>query len=130
MLMTLAATVTATVILIPLPTWKRFVVLASALPIALVSNIIRIVATGWCYHLIQGERPKKFAHDWSGYLMMPLALVLVGVEVLVLSWLAADSEAAAEAAAGCSSADRSGPSQDKQGQGQDKVLQRRHLRTL
>jgi hypothetical protein len=33
--------------------------------------------------------------------MMPLALVLVGVEVLVLSWLAADSEtvAAAEAAA-------------------------------
>jgi exosortase len=98
MLMTLAATVTATVILIPLPTWKRFVVLASALPIALVSNIIRIVATGWCYHLIQGEKAKELAHDWSGYLMMPLALVLVGVEVLVLSWLAADSEAAAEAA--------------------------------
>ena len=98
MLMTLAATVTATVILIPLPTWKRIVVLASALPIALVSNIIRIVATGWCYHLIEGEKAKELAHDWSGYLMMPLALVLVGVEVLVLSWLAADSEAAAEAA--------------------------------
>ena len=30
MLMTLAATVTATIILIPLPTWKRIVVLASA----------------------------------------------------------------------------------------------------
>jgi exosortase len=99
MLMTLAATVTATVILIPLPAWKRLVVLASALPIALVSNIIRIVATGWCYHLIQGEKAKEYAHDWSGLLMMPLALVLVGVEVLVLSWLAADSEMAAEAAA-------------------------------
>ena len=31
MLMTLAATVTATVILIPLPTWKRLVVLLNAL---------------------------------------------------------------------------------------------------
>jgi exosortase len=99
MLMTLAATVTATIMLYPLPNWKRLVVLASAIPIALVSNIIRIVATGWCYHWIEGERAKEFAHDWSGYLMMPLALVLVGIEVLILSWLAADSEAKAEAAA-------------------------------
>ena len=97
MLMTLAATVTATIILIPLPTWKRIVVLASALPIALVSNIIRIVATGWCYNLIVGEGAKKFAHDWSGWLMMPLALVLVGLEVWLLSWLAGDGESAPEA---------------------------------
>ena len=64
-----------------------------------MSNIIRIVATGWCYHLIQGEKAKGMRHDWSGLLMMPLALVLVGVELLVLSWLAADSEMAAKAAA-------------------------------
>ena len=49
MLMTLAATVTATIMLIPMANWKRIVVLASAIPIALVSNIVRIVATGWCY---------------------------------------------------------------------------------
>jgi exosortase/archaeosortase family protein len=91
MLMTLAATVTATIILFPLPNWKRFVVLASAIPIALLSNIIRIVATGWCYHAVEGEQAKQFAHDWSGYLMMPLALLLVGLEVIILSWLAADS---------------------------------------
>jgi exosortase len=90
MLMTLAATVTATIILVPLPTWKRIVVLASALPIALVSNIIRILATGWCYNLIEGEGAKKLAHDWSGWLMMPLALILVGFEVWILSWLAGD----------------------------------------
>ena len=66
MLMTLAATVTATIVLIPLANWKRIVVLASAIPIALLSNIIRIVATGWCYYYIEGERGKKFAHDWSG----------------------------------------------------------------
>jgi len=90
MLMTLAATVTATIILIPLPTWKRVTVLASAIPIALLSNIIRIVATGWCCYLTSGEGAKKFAHDWSGLLMMPLALILVGLEVWILSWLADD----------------------------------------
>ena len=92
MLMTLAAVVTAVIILFPLPTWKRIVVLASAIPIALLSNIIRIVATGWCYHLMEGEAAKKFAHDWSGYLMMPLAILLVFLELQLLSWLAGDGE--------------------------------------
>jgi exosortase len=90
MLMTLAATVTATIMLIPLENWKRIVVLASAIPIALLSNIIRIVVTGWCYYYIEGEEAKKLVHDLSGWLMMPLALVLVGLEVLILSWLTSD----------------------------------------
>lgn len=93
MLMTLAATVTATVILIPMPAWKRIVVLLSALPIALLSNIVRIVATGWCYYYMDGARARAVAHDWSGYLMMPLALVLVGLELWILSWLFNDAEA-------------------------------------
>lgn len=93
MLMTLAATVTATVILVPMPPWKRIVVLLSALPIALLSNIVRIVATGWCYYYMDGPRAREVAHDWSGYLMMPLALVLVGLEIWLLSWLFGDAEA-------------------------------------
>jgi exosortase len=92
MLMTLAATVTATIALVPLSNWKRIVVLASAIPIALLSNMIRIVATGWFYYLVAGEGAKKLAHAWSGWLMMPLALILVGLELLVLSWLACDGE--------------------------------------
>ena len=81
--MTLAAMVTVTIMLIPLTNWKRIVVLASAIPIALVSNIVRIVGTGWCYYLIDGERAKELAHDWTGILlMMPLALILVGLELL------------------------------------------------
>jgi len=87
MLMTLAATVTATVIVIPLPTWKRITILVSAVPIALVSNILRIVATGWCYYYIPGPKAKEWAHDISGWLMMPLALVLIGLELRILSWL-------------------------------------------
>jgi exosortase len=89
-LMTLAATVTATIILIPLPNWKRVVLLASAVPIALVSNIIRIVATGWCYYWFQGPQAKEWAHDASGWLMMVLALLLVWLELSILSWLVPD----------------------------------------
>jgi len=98
MLMTLAATVTTAIMLIPLANWKRIVVLASAIPIALLSNIVRIVATGWCYYFIDGERAKKIAHDWTGILlMMPLALILVGLELLLLSWLADDRLSSDEA---------------------------------
>jgi exosortase len=93
MLMTLAATVVATIMLFPMANWKRIVVLASAIPIALVSNIVRIVVTGWCYYLFEGEVAKQRAHDWTGIvLMMPLALLLVVLELVVLSWLAGDSQ--------------------------------------
>ena len=97
MLMTLAATVTATVMLLPMPRWKRIVLLLSAVPIALISNITRIVTTGWCYYYIEGKTQLgllswskdglHWAHDISGWMMMPLALILVGLELQLLSWL-------------------------------------------
>ena len=87
MLMTMCATITATVILVPMPTWKRVTLLLSAVPIALASNMIRIVITGWCYYFFTGPAAKQWAHDVSGWIMMPLALALVGLELGVLSWL-------------------------------------------
>ncbi len=88
MLMSLAAVVIATITLVPMELWKRIVLLGSVLPIALFSNIIRIVTTGWCYYFFGGEHSRKLAHDWAGFLMMPLALGLVFLEMTVLSWLA------------------------------------------
>jgi exosortase len=87
MLMTMAATITATIFLIPLPIWKRITLLVSAVPIALLSNMIRIVATGWCYYLVAGDWGRQMAHDWSGYLMMLVGMFLVGLELGILSWL-------------------------------------------
>jgi exosortase/archaeosortase family protein len=92
MLMTLAATVTAAVLLLPLPNWKRFVLLASAVPIALFSNLIRILMTGLCYYYIEGESGHRWAHDISGWMMMPMALILVGIELQLLSWLTPESD--------------------------------------
>ena len=62
MLMTMAATVIATVILLPLPNWKRIVLLLSIVPIALVSNMARIVATGWCLLPIRGSQLPSIGH--------------------------------------------------------------------
>ena len=93
MLMTMAATITATIILIPLPTWKRITLLASTVPIAMLSNMLRIVATGWCYYEITGPKAKEWAHDLSGWLMMPLALILVRLELQLLSWLVPEGTA-------------------------------------
>jgi exosortase len=87
MLMTLIATVTATVSLLPLPTWKRITLLVSAVPTALISNILRITTTGWCYYYLKGGLAKQWAHDISGVMMMPTALILVGLELALLSWL-------------------------------------------
>ena len=92
MLMTMCATITATVILVPMPAWKRVILFLSAVPIALVSNMIRIVTTGWCYYLFTGPSAKEWAHDVSGWMMMPLALALVGLELVVLSWLVPDED--------------------------------------
>jgi exosortase len=92
MLMMLAATVTAMVLLVPLSPWRRFVLLASMIPVALVSNILRITATGWCYYLLGSGRGAHIAHDWAGYLMMPTALLLVGLEMALLSWLFVEEE--------------------------------------
>jgi hypothetical protein len=53
--------------------------------------MIRIVMTGWCYYVFEGDKAKQWAHDISGWLMMPLALILVGLEVQLLSWVSPDN---------------------------------------
>ncbi len=93
MLMSLSATVTAALILIPMANWKRFILLLSVVPIALFCNVLRISGTAWCYHLMGSEQGEQFAHDAAGWLMMPTALVLVLLELAWLSWLVTEESA-------------------------------------
>lgn len=94
MLMSLAATITATVILVPMANWKRVILLLSVVPVALLCNILRISGTAWAYHLLGSAEGQKIAHDVAGWLMMPLALVLVLLELAWLSWLVTEEEEA------------------------------------
>ncbi len=92
MLMSLSATVAAMIALVPMSTWKRPVLLASVIPIGLLSNVLRITATAWCYHRFGALAGQKYAHDAAGWLMMPTALVLVALQMKVLSWLVVEPE--------------------------------------
>jgi exosortase len=56
--------------------WESLIILASAMPIALIVNSIRITVTGVMY-TISPELAEKIFHDWAGYFMMPLALALL-----------------------------------------------------
>jgi exosortase len=92
MLMSLAATVAATASLVPMASWKRILLLLSIIPIALASNVLRIAATAWCYYQFGADVGSKYAHDLAGWLMMPVAMLLVALELGIASWLIVESD--------------------------------------
>ena len=95
MLLSFVTLITATTILVRTrPLWERIVLLCSTVPIALVANILRIAATAWAYHLFGAKFGDKIAHDTAGWLMMPIALGLVWVELKLLSWLVVEDDSA------------------------------------
>jgi exosortase len=54
--------------------WENLVILASAIPIALTVNSIRITVTGLLYQLANSEVAEMVFHDLAGWVMMPMAL--------------------------------------------------------
>jgi exosortase len=96
MLLAFVTLITATVLLArSLPQRERIALLVSTVPIALISNVLRITATAWAYHLLGVETGEKLAHDTAGWAMMPIALALCWLELKILSWLIIEEEAPA-----------------------------------
>jgi exosortase len=91
MLMIFFALATAMAILIRRPLLDRVVILASAAPIALIANVARITATGLSQEWFGVELTKRIFHDWAGWMMMPFALALLGLELGVLSLILRES---------------------------------------
>jgi exosortase/archaeosortase family protein len=61
-------------------------------PIAIVSNVLRITATGLSYVYFTDKGAVEFLHDLHGWLMMPVGLALLGLEVWVLRRLVIEPE--------------------------------------
>lgn len=56
--------------------WERLAIIASAVPIALAVNVVRITATGMMV-TVNEDLAERVFHDWAGYVMMPLAVALL-----------------------------------------------------
>jgi len=87
MLLIFFALSTAVAVLSKRPWLDKVVIVGSAAPIAVVANVAGITVTALAQELISPEIAHAIFHDWAGWLMMPLALGLLGLELWLLSRL-------------------------------------------
>jgi len=87
MLVTFFALTTGVAIVLNRPLLDKLVIVASAVPIALLANIVRITVTGILYEKVGGEVAMMVYHGLVGWLMTPLALVLTMGELIIFSHL-------------------------------------------
>jgi exosortase len=87
MLLIFFALSTAIALLIERPWPDKLVILVSALPIAVIANIWRIFVTAILFQFASQELAHKVFHDWAGFLMMPVALLLLWGELKILDHL-------------------------------------------
>lgn len=95
MLMIFIALSAGVVLVIHRPLWEKLVLLASATPIAIVTNVVRITATGILHETAGRAIADAVFHDLAGWLMMPFALGLLWLELQVLNRLFQAADAAA-----------------------------------
>ena len=65
--------------------WENGIILASAIPIAIIVNSIRITITGLAFQVADSEFAEALFHDWAGLVMMPMALAMLWGEQYLLS---------------------------------------------
>ena len=59
------------------PWWTRCALLAAVAPVAVAANALRITLTGLLNVMVSGEAAHRFSHDFAGWLMLPVAAVLL-----------------------------------------------------
>lgn len=69
---------------------EKLILVVSAGPIALFCNVARIAVTGLLYAYAGPEMAEKIFHDLAGWMMMPVALLLMWIEMKYLSYVIED----------------------------------------
>jgi exosortase len=77
------------------PVWEKLLIVASAAPIAIISNVARLVVTAVCFEIarhwpsvLDTESVSRVIHDWAGYLIeMPCGMLLLWMELTLLAKL-------------------------------------------
>jgi exosortase len=87
MLVTFFALSTAMALIVRAPLGDKMVLVLSAIPIAIIANVVRITATAIAHSTLGSEAGNAVMHDLAGWLMMPLALGLMWLELRLLDRL-------------------------------------------
>jgi len=87
MLFTFIAMATGVVLVIRRPWLDKVLIVASAIPISLIVNMTRITVTGVLHETVGSRLANLVFHDLAGWLMMPMALGLLWLELELLSRL-------------------------------------------
>jgi exosortase len=92
----------AMIMIIERPIWHKAIILMSAIPIALITNMIRIVITGLMLKAWgqDSETAALFFHDLAGWIMMPIALGFLYAEMVLLDHMVIEEESVRPAAVG------------------------------
>lgn len=99
MLVVFCAMATGVVLVIQRPLLDRIILLLSAVPIAVLANMIRIGVTGILYELVGPKMADAFFHYPAGLLMPPLALGFLWFELWLLAHLLVEVPDSTKAAA-------------------------------
>jgi len=74
--------------------WQRLFLIASAIPVAIATNTARVTGTGVLAYIIGPEVAQGFFHDFSSWLMLLFASVILCGEVFLLErWHFGDRDA-------------------------------------
>lgn len=87
MLLTFITLSVAMVLVVKRPWLDRGLILLSAVPIAILANVLRIAATGVLYNEAGKELGDRVFHDFAGWVMMPVALGILLLELKILDWV-------------------------------------------
>ncbi len=73
--------------LIKRPPWQKAVIVASSIPIAIACNLLRLVVTAELFSHVSSQVAETFFHDFAGFAMMPVAVVMLGGELWLMKRL-------------------------------------------
>jgi exosortase len=73
--------------IVPRPRWQKAVLVISSIPVAIVCNLLRLVTTALLFMVTSSQTAERFFHDFAGWTMMPMAVVILLGELWMMSRL-------------------------------------------
>jgi exosortase len=57
--------------------WKKLILFASAIPLAIAGNVVRVMSIAFVAHFAGQEKAMSYYHDYSGYVLFAVAVTLL-----------------------------------------------------